>query len=231
MADALLIELEGVVIDAGEARRAALTGVLASEGIALVGDEWTEFAAGYAPRDGIVNALRHRGVELDETALELMALRAERAFTERLGNGVLLQEGAAPFLAAAHGRARLAVVTRMRRSDVEFLLGLAGLEYAFEAVVVADDVLDPKPSPEGHARALARLAARRPLAREQCVVLEDARPGIRAARAAGMRCLAVGTIPADHAMEADGWVASLAGQTVASIAALAEGGTGQERVE
>lgn len=231
MVDALLVELEGVVIDASEARRAALAGVLASEGIALAGEEWTELAAGLSPRDGIESVLRHRGGTIDPTAVELMALRAERAFGDRLGNAVVLHEGAAPFLAAAHGRVRLAVVTRMRRAEVELFLALAGLEYAFEAVVAADDVLDPKPSPEGHVRALGRLAARRPLAREQCLALEDARPGIRAARAAGMRCLAVGTIPADHAMEADGWVASLAGQTVASIVALAAGGTGQERVE
>src|SRR5512143_3515742 len=103
MVDALLVELEGVVIDAVEARRAAFTGVLASEGLALSGDEWTELAFGHSPRDGIEHVMRQRGIDVDATAVELMALRAERAFAERLGSGVVLQEGAAPFLAAAHG--------------------------------------------------------------------------------------------------------------------------------
>jgi len=93
---------------------------------------------------------------------------------------------------------------------VDFVLGLSGLHDAFEVIVCADDVLDNKPAPESYARALARLQSRRPLARDRVLALEDALPGILAARAAGVRCLAVGDVPAHQAVEADGLVPSLA---------------------
>ena len=59
-------------------------------------------------------------------------------------------------------------------------------------LITADDVEQGKPHPEGY------LAAARALgfAAETCVVVEDAPPGIEAARGAGMRSIGIaGTYP------------------------------------
>jgi hypothetical protein len=113
-------------------------------------------------------------------------LRAERAFAEQVGKGLTLAPGARAFVEHAHGRARLAVVTRASRREVEFVLQLAGLASAFECVVSADDAPAPPPSPARHEAALARLARRRPAPR--ALALEDSLPACarrgRPARAA-----------------------------------------------
>lgn len=58
-----------------------------------------------------------------------------------------------------------------------------------EVLVSADDVGQGKPAPEGYLAAAALLGVAPP----DCVVLEDAPPGIAAGRAAGMRVVGVAT--------------------------------------
>lgn len=58
-----------------------------------------------------------------------------------------------------------------------------------ERIVTADDVVNGKPHPEPYLKGAEILGARP----EACVVIEDAPNGIQAARAAGMRVVAVAT--------------------------------------
>ena len=70
----------------------------------------------------------------------------------------------------------------------------------WDAAVVAEDVRRQKPAPD------IFLAAARKLNVEPtaCVVVEDAVNGIQAAKAAGMRCIAIAsTFPAERLQEAD----------------------------
>lgn len=229
MVDVLLLELEGVIVHTEAIRRAALAGVLASAGISLDDDDWVDAAAGCAMSIAVPAVLARHGAPADPTGADLLALRAERDFAQSLHGGAPLRQGARALLAAAEGRTRIAAVTRLGRREADLVLALAGVEHAFETIIASEDVLDPKPSPEGYEKALARLARRRPVRRERCLALEDGRPGIRAARAARVRCLAVGTISPEQAMEADGYLGSLEGATLAGLAQLAAGG--RERVE
>lgn len=209
MLDALLLELEGVVVETRAARFDALARAVADDGGQLPDSAFEELL-GLPSRDAAAAAVRLLGLERDPTAVDLIGLRAERYFMERASQGLALREGARVLVTIAHARSRLALVTRASRAAVDFVLGLSGLHDAFEVIVCADDVLDNKPAPEGYARALTRLRNRRPMARDRSLALEDSRPGIVAARAAGLRCLAVGDVPAHHAVEADGLVPSLA---------------------
>ncbi|MFZ0215469.1 MAG: HAD-IA family hydrolase [Candidatus Dormiibacterota bacterium] len=63
------------------------------------------------------------------------------------------------------------------------------LDLEAPALVTADDVRHGKPDPEPFLLCAARLG----VAPEQCVVVEDAPAGLAAARAAGMRAIAVST--------------------------------------
>lgn len=226
----LLLEFEGVLVETRAMRREALASALADEGLPSTPDA-LDAAAGLPTRVAASVAAALVGHGGDETAAELVALRAERHFAARLGKGVSLAAGARELVSGAAGVARLGLVTRASRREVEFVLALAGLDAAFECVIAAEDVASPKPSPEGYRRAVERLARRRAVGAAgpgDVLALEDAAAGVRAARAAGVYCVAVGPLAAYEALEADAAVPSLVGHTLTTLAALVGPGAGGE---
>lgn len=83
---------------------------------------------------------------------------------------------------------RIAVASSADRVKVEANLEQIGLPISsWDAVVTGEDVLAKKPAPDIFLKAAAKLGA----SPKECVVIEDAVNGIEAARAAGMRCVAV----------------------------------------
>lgn len=228
MVDAVLLELEGVVFDTRELRRKALHDALLEQGLASTVD--ADRLDGFTPRAAAKAALDRQAVPHDEVLLDLVALRAERAFAARLATGgAALCEGALDFVREVAALVRVAVTTRAKRADAETMLRLASLTEFFAMIVSADDVADPKPSNETHLLAMQRLGRQRPLTVGAVIAIEDGEPGIRAARAAGLRCVAVGPISAHVAMEADAYVSSLINQSIRTLDQLST--PGQERVQ
>jgi HAD superfamily hydrolase (TIGR01509 family) len=84
---------------------------------------------------------------------------------------------------------RTGVATMSRADQVRRVLDVLALADAFDAVVVREEVREPKPSPEIY----LLLAARLGVAPGDCLAIEDSVPGIRSALAAGMRCVAAAT--------------------------------------
>jgi HAD superfamily hydrolase (TIGR01509 family) len=205
MVDAALLELEDVVFDTRTMRAECLSEAMNARGL-----------------DSLP--------ENDEALRDLIALAAERAFALRLATGgAALHEGAREFIDHAASHARLVSVTRANRDDAATMLRLAGLSDRFAMSICAEDVLDPKPSAEGYRIALERLNRRRPTALQSVIALEADVAGIRAARAAGVRCVAVGPLEAHVAIEADAFIDSLVGHTLQSLDVLSR--PGQERVQ
>ena len=216
MFQAVLFEIEGVLADTRTFRQRALQETFAQDGIRI---SETEFE-GYADlpvRGAVAAAYRAAAIGADDTAVELGTLRAERRFAEYLGLGFTMIDGARELVAHLAGRTRLGVVTRANRREADQILSLAGLEFAFECVVTSDHVAALKPSPEAYATALRTMCRLRPLRADQALALEDGPVGIRAARAAGLRCLAVGALPAHRAMEAEGLVPTLRGHSLGTL--------------
>jgi len=228
MVDAVVLELEGVVFDTRELRRLSLCDALLEQGFAptFSQDDVDELA----PRAAIERSLASQDVTYDDVLLDLLLAGVDRAFSSRLtSSGAALCNGAQAFIENAAASARLAVVTNARRADVDTMLRLASLGDFFTAVITAEDSLEAKPSSESYRLGIARLAKRRPVTLKRTLALEHGLTGIRAARAAGITCVAVGLLPANVAMEADAYVPVLAGQTIRSLDHFIR--TGEEKVQ
>jgi len=87
--------------------------------------------------------------------------------------------------------APMAVASGSSGAAIEAALGRTGLDPYFTTTVSAEEVAQGKPAPDVFLEAARRLGA----APAACVVLEDAAPGVLAAHAAGMRCIAVPYVP------------------------------------
>lgn len=82
-----------------------------------------------------------------------------------------------------------AVVTNAEPANAEFILAESGLRQYFDLVVDGHQVERPKPAPDIYLRA-ARLLGKTPA---ECIVFEDSQAGVRAAKEAGARVIALAT--------------------------------------
>jgi HAD superfamily hydrolase (TIGR01509 family) len=107
----------------------------------------------------------------------------------------------------------LALASSSNREVFEEVLELAGLAQCFRATVSSEEVAHGKPAPDVYLEAARRLG----VAAGRCAAVEDSHAGIRSAKAAGMRVVAIPNPsypPDDEALAlADAVVDSLAGLT------------------
>ena len=88
---------------------------------------------------------------------------------------------------AAAARWPLAVASSSPQDLIELVLELAGIREDFAVVLSSERVARGKPAPDVYLAALERLGVPAP----EAVAVEDSTAGIQAARAAGMRVVAV----------------------------------------
>ena len=75
--------------------------------------------------------------------------------------------------------------------EIEIILQQANLRSFFKVIVSAEHVRKGKPNPEGFLLALKRLNSGPVIEADDCVVIEDSRWGLEAAKAAGMHPIAI----------------------------------------
>ena len=210
---ALVFDFDGVIADDEPLHLAAFQRTLAAEGITLSAEAYYARYLGFDDHDAIVEAFREAGRPLPPDRVDaLMAAKAAH-FLGLVRDGVRIFPGVPEFVRAAAARVPLAIASGALRREIELILAHAGLTAAFTEIVSAEDVEEGKPSPAVFRCALGRLRDRvTDLAPEHCLVIEDSRPGVEAARRAGMRCLAVtNSYSATELADADLVVQSLAG--------------------
>jgi HAD superfamily hydrolase (TIGR01509 family) len=100
---------------------------------------------------------------------------------------VLARPGAVELVDRLRGQVPLGLASNSERLLVDAALSTARLTDAFDTIVTAADVAQPKPAPDIYLEACARLG----VAPADALALEDSAPGIAAAKAAGMTCIAV----------------------------------------
>jgi mannitol-1-/sugar-/sorbitol-6-phosphatase len=109
--------------------------------------------------------------------------------------------GAADLVRRVHAYGSpLALVTSARLAWAQARLSEIGIVELVRTIVSAEDVVVGKPDPSGYLAAADRLG----VDPAKCVAFEDSVAGVTAARAAGMRCVAVTTTHrADELTHAD----------------------------
>jgi HAD superfamily hydrolase (TIGR01509 family) len=224
MIQAILFDFNGVIIDDERLQMKAYMEAFAPEGVTLTEED---YFAGLGMDDAtFIRAMFERkGIEADDEQMrrvaEQKATRHRALITEQ--EELPLFPGVVTFVKALARRYPLGVVSMSRRADIDFALERAKLLKQFTVVVSAEDVSACKPDPACYRRALEKLNERKnaaghilSLQPQECLVIEDSPPGIRAARSAGMRTLGVTNTVADKALReagADVVTASLADWT------------------
>ena len=110
-----------------------------------------------------------------------------RRMLVRYGDAPPLIDGAVKAVRMAAARWPLAIASSSNPELIEVVLRAAGLRELFPVTVSSQEVARGKPAPDVYLEAANRLAVEP----ARCVAVEDSHNGIRSAKAAGMRVVAV----------------------------------------
>jgi len=191
---ALLFDFNGTLSDDERVQCAIFRELFAEQGRPLSEQEYFDVLAGRSDPE-----IAKRWLGTGHPAIAEVVDRRAQLFRERAGDGSTVLPHVREAVLRGAERARLAAVSGAVRSEVDMVLRAADLE-VFEVIVSAEDVTRGKPDPEGYLLALRLLR----LQAADAVAIEDSPPGIAAAKAAGLSCVAVlGTAPRERLGEAD----------------------------
>lgn len=197
-ARAVLFDFNGTLSDDERIMCAIFQALFAEKGKPLTEQEYLGDLVGLSDRE-VVSAW------LGEDDPALVGEKIAR-YRERVADGSTVTEGAREAVRAAADDATVAVVSGAARSEIQPVLDAAGLTGLITTIVAAEDIENGKPDPEGYLLALELLGVEP----GDAVAFEDSEPGVDAARAAGIHCVAVvGTLPRERLVRADAIVERL----------------------
>ncbi len=221
MNGAILFDFNGVLVDDEEQHRVAFTRVLEGIRLPLSQADYYAHYLGFDDQHCFAEAFRRSNRTLPTQLLRHLVAEKAAVYRELIDQALTFVPGAVEFVRAAAPEFRLGIVSAAPRAEIDLVLDRAALTGHFETIVASADVPRGKPHPAGYRAALAALAARRPLDPGHCIAVEDSRPGLEAARAAGLRVLALTTSrPATEFPDAAAVWPSFADRRPADIQAL-----------
>ena len=185
---AAIFDLDGTLIDSYDAHYEAWRSISATHGVAVtIDDYYSHF--GRRNEDLLRECwLRAGKGELTHGQIVALDHEKEAAYRSIVAGRLPVMDGARELVASLRADGfRTAVGSSGPPANVALAIEGLALENAFDAVVTGRDVKRSKPDPECFLLAAERLA----VPPSRCVVFEDAPAGIAAAKAAGMRCIAI----------------------------------------
>jgi HAD superfamily hydrolase (TIGR01509 family) len=218
--EAVVFDLDGVLVDSEHVWDEVREGLAHERGgrwhecaqAAMMGMSSTEWSR-----------YMHDVIGLAEPPDEINAEVVSRMLA-RYRDELPLLPGAVDAVRRLHADFRLAVASSSNRPIIETVLRESELAESFEVTVSSEEVERGKPAPDVYVEAARRLGVEP----ERCAAVEDSANGIRAARAARMRVLAIPNRryppPSDALAEADVVLDSLTSLTAEVV--LGEGEPG-----
>jgi len=181
--EAVVFDLDGVLVQSEEVWDAVREAYVRERGgrydaevqramMGMSSAEWSRYlhdSAGVPDEPGAIN---------DEVVRRMLA-----AYGEHLP----LLPGAAEAVRRVAARYPLGLASSSNRPLIDAVLDLAGLAPCFRATVSSEEVARGKPAPDVYLEAARRLG----VAPDRCAAVEDSHGGIRSAKAAGMRVVAI----------------------------------------
>ncbi len=183
--EAILFDMDGVLVDTEQLHCKSYIIALKKYGIELIEEEY--FTEWTRKGKGITDYIKERNLSLNTE--EIRAVK-RALYHQMLKEKLRTLPGIRSLLKKAKGEYMIALVSSSYRIDVELILELTKLRKYFDVVISKDEVSRIKPDPEPFLLAAKKLGVE-PYG---CLVIEDAEKGVIAAKAAGMRCVAMPSV-------------------------------------
>jgi beta-phosphoglucomutase family hydrolase len=179
-----IFDLDGTLIDTMPLHYRAWNKAMRSVGLKVDLDEELFYSLGGVPTRRVAELIaKHYGLSVDAEAV----FHHKEALFQEIQHDAQLIEPVVEFARRAALTKPVAIASGGPREIVRRSLDIAGLAPLFKVVITPEDVEHGKPAPDMFLLAAKRMG----VAPTQCLVFEDAEPGMRAAEAAGMKWVRV----------------------------------------
>lgn len=209
---AAIFDMDGVLTDSEPLINAAAVAMFRERGVAVDPDDFLPFV-GTGEDRYIGGVAEKHGVVLDLPAAKK---RTYEIYLELVPTQLNVFPGVHTLVATCRD-AGLKIAVASSADLIKIEANLRKIELppeTWDAIVCGDDVPNKKPAPDIFLAAARKLGVQP----AECVVMEDAVNGVMAARAAGMRCVAVAqTFAAEKLAAADLVLPSVASTTLAKL--------------
>ena len=183
MFKAVFWDNDGVLVDTEALYFQASREALSSIGINLTRDLFEQISI----KEGRSTFILAKEKGIDPDTIDRLHEARNQRYGELLGNGIQIMEGVYETLDRLVGRVSMGVVTSCRRMHFDLIHKDSKLLHFFEFVITSEDVNHTKPDPEPYLMALEKSGCKP----EDCLVVEDAERGLKAATAAGIDCIVI----------------------------------------
>lgn len=199
--DAVIFDFDGVIADSEPLHEEAIRRLFEPMGMPFDHAFFVANCIGASDSVAYRRIAEAHGRELGDDQLAELRPRKEALFVSLVNEGGLVPcPGAVELVRAAAERCPVALCTGSLSEQVAPVLERFGIAELLAVRVTADMVRRTKPDPEPYLTAAARLG----IEPHRCTAIEDSPTGIRAAKAAGLRCFAVEqSFEPDRLREAD----------------------------
>lgn len=191
---AVIFDFDGVIADTEPLHFESLRRTLADIEIILTEKDYYADYLGFDDRGCILEALRINRRPIASSLVEELMAKKAAAYLTSIKDHLVIFPGVREFVEHTAATYPIAIASGALRAEIELVLEQIGIRKAFRHITSAEDVTCGKPNPEPFLQALAGLNRQHSASSippDACLVIEDSRPGIQAARSAGMKVLAV----------------------------------------
>ncbi|GEA12219.1 beta-phosphoglucomutase family hydrolase [Alteromonas sp. KUL49] len=182
--DAFIFDMDGTLIDSGKLHEVAWCETLTHFNIPIDGPLMRSLA-GVPTKD----TLKHLCERFEVTPIHSYSYMNDfkENVVKRIFSSYVKPTKLFEVLTAFHGKKKMAVGTGAYTAEAQQILSLCGCSPYLDAIVGADQVARPKPAPDTFTLCAQKLG----VSPSRCVVFEDAKLGLEAARSAGMNAIDV----------------------------------------
>jgi len=190
---AVIFDFNGTISDDEQLLAELFHTIFAEVGIDVPAGLYFDEFVGYSDAEICERLLARFGRPNEDGLVERLIARRTELYLEAQHERPTVRPQAVEMVRQVAARVPVAIASGAARLEIETVLEASGLRDLFEVLVCLEDVTNGKPDPEGYLVALGLLNRNRPSPIEatDVLVFEDSEQGLRAATAAGMRCVMV----------------------------------------
>jgi HAD superfamily hydrolase (TIGR01509 family) len=177
-----IFDMDGTIADSEKIAQRVTIDYFKSRGI-IINKKEQKDVFGLNWKDLVREILKRHGMEYSQTLKDTLKERYVRTMRKE----VEAVPGAHDLLSFLKERLKLALATNSRYREVEIICSKLDFNKFFDLKLARDHVKNAKPDPEIYLKTADNFDAQP----DECIVFEDSVVGIRAAKAAGMACIAI----------------------------------------